>query len=160
MGSSWCSRERCYVSLWCSHMPMFGQLYGTRVQMVSCRPQWSVCVPRGFQWCDYMLRRCVVLHCSDSCLPGCDILDNGISSGRQPENRHQKGWLMIWTTGPGEDRALAGVGGVGGGGHATCCYTRHSHSLSCITERKLIHSLCHLHPSELFLLPTSSAQSL
>lgn len=58
-----------------------------------------------------MQHRHVVLHCSDSILPGCDLQDNAISSGRQPENRHQKGWLMIWTTGRQKTRHQQGHGG-------------------------------------------------
>lgn len=37
-------RWRCCISIWCGHMPMFGQLYGIQVQVVSCKPLSMVSV--------------------------------------------------------------------------------------------------------------------
>lgn len=90
----------------------------------------SVCSRRlpVFLWCDFMQLRHVVLHCSDGCPPGCDLWDNGISSGHQPKNRHQIGWLMIWTTVPEKTGPRHGVGGWEG-----------TQSLSVLHHRKEIH---------------------
>lgn len=144
--SSWfMTREMVY-------MPMFGQLIGARVPVIRRRPSSMVSVCSQRLPVVWLQHRHVVLHCSDGCLPGGDLWDSGISSGRQPENRHQKGWLMTWTTGPGEDRA--GVVMVGGGGvekdrnhaavHGTDTVSPPSQKGNCT---------CLLHSSEIYQLP-------